>query len=100
MKNSPWYILLFLLGFTLVLSSCEKEDKDDDNDDPKVEEPVLRFKYKLDPNQERLGNLGTPATMPQGHAGQNPQFNGISAHYVELAPTAYTQIGDVQQRSD
>ena len=92
MKNSPWYILLFLLGFTLVLSSCEKDDKDDK--DIKTDEPVLRFKYKLDPNQERLGNLGTPATMPSGHSGQNPQFNGISAHYVELAPTAFTQIGD------
>lgn len=92
MKNSPWYILMFLLGCTLAFSSCKKDDKDDK--DIKTEEPVLRFKYKLDPNQERLGNLGTPAPMPQGHAGQNPQFNGISAHYVELAQTAYTQIGD------
>lgn len=78
---------VLLLALSFGFAACDKEDK-------KTDEPMLRFRFKLDPTQERLGNLGTPAPMPAGNAGQNPQFNGISAHYVELAPTAYTQIGD------
>lgn len=81
-------IAMLFLGFSIALTSC---DKDDTN---KPDGPVLRFKFVMDPTQERLGNLGTPAAMPTGHAGQNPQFNGISAHYVELAPTAFTPLGN------
>ena len=42
----------------------------------------------------RLNNLGQPATIPTGHAAQSPDFSKISAHYFELAPTAYTQLGN------
>lgn len=52
------------------------------------------FIFKLDSTQERLNNFGLPTTMPAGHAGQSPRFNGISAHYIEMAPHAYTQLGD------
>jgi hypothetical protein len=31
--------------------------------------------------------------MPAGHAGQSPVFNKMSAHYVELSPTAFTAVG-------
>jgi hypothetical protein len=31
--------------------------------------------------------------MAAGHAGQSPVFNKMSAHYVELAPTAFTGLG-------
>ncbi len=79
--------VLFLLVLSFAMVSCDKDKK-------QPAEPMLRFKFKLDPNQERLGNLGNPAPMPAGNAGQDPRFNGISAHYVELAPTAFTQIGD------
>ena len=76
--------------FTLVLGaftffSCE------DSDD-KAEEPHLIVKFQFDPNQVRLNNLGQPATIPSGHAAQSPDFRKISAHYFELAPTAYTQL--------
>jgi hypothetical protein len=83
--------LLLTLSIILVfsLSSCKKDDNNNNNTDG----PMLRFKYVLDPTQQRLGNLGTPAAMPANHAGQNPQFNGISAHYVELAPTQFTLLG-------
>lgn len=80
--------IIIALGLSISFSSCKKDD------DKPTDGPVLRFKFVLDPTQERLGNLGTPASMPAGHAGQNPQFNGISAHYVELAPTQYTLLGD------
>lgn len=56
--------------------------------------PKLIFKFKLDSTQVRLGNLGQPASIPSGNAGQSPKFNGISAHYIEMAPTMFTQIGN------
>jgi hypothetical protein len=31
--------------------------------------------------------------MAAGHAGQSPLFNKMSAHYVELAPSAFTALG-------
>ena len=80
----------FVVLFTLIVGafaffSCE------DSDDVS-EEPHLIVKFKFDPNQVRLNNLGQPATIPSGHAAQSPDFRKISAHYFELAPTAYTQL--------
>jgi hypothetical protein len=82
------YTILFLAAIFMffTLFSCKKE-KDD-------KEPKLIFVFKLDSTQERLNNFGLPADMPAGHAGQSPRFNGISAHYIEMAPNAYTQIGE------
>ena len=82
----------FVVLFTLIVGafaffSCE------DSDDVS-EEPYLIVKFQFDPNQVRLNNLGQPATIPSGHAAQSPDFSKISAHYFELAPTAYTQLGD------
>jgi hypothetical protein len=54
---------------------------------------MLIIKFKFDENQTRLNNLGQPSTIPAGNAAQSPIFNSISAHYVELAPNANTQIG-------
>jgi hypothetical protein len=82
------YTIFILITGLLALSifSCKKK-----NDD---EGPKLIFVFKLDSTQERLGNLGQPAALPAGNAGQSPKFNGISAHYIEMAPTAWTQIGE------
>ena len=82
----------FVVLFTLIVGafaffSCE------DSDDVS-EEPYLIVKFQFDPNQVRLNNLGQPATIPSGHAAQSPDFSKISAHYFELAPTAYTQLGN------
>ncbi|WNM19551.1 hypothetical protein [Flavobacterium capsici] len=78
-------LLIALSGLCLLFSSCSKEESTD--------EPMLIIKFKFDPNQVRLNNLGQPATIPAGHAAQSPQFNQISAHYVEFAPNANTQLG-------
>lgn len=87
MKN---YFLLVLAALMLAttITSCKKDKKDD------TDEPKLIFKYKLDSTQVRLGNIGQPVDIPAGNAGQSPKFNGISAHYIEMAPTAFTQIGN------
>ena len=56
-------------------------------------EPQLVFKFKFDSTQQRLNNVGQPATVPPGRAAQSPKFNAMSAHYIELAPSAFTALG-------
>jgi hypothetical protein len=70
--------------------SCKSDAQ---NDKPQPSKAVIRFKFKFDPNQERLGNLGEPSPLKAGNAGISPVFNGISAHYYELAPDKYTALG-------
>ena len=81
-------VLLFVVAATLPFVSCSK-----DSDDI-LEEPMLIVKFKFDPNQTRLNNIGQPSTVAAGNAAQSPTFNTISAHYIELAPNALTQLGD------
>lgn len=81
-----------ILGFTFIsvmLFSCTDNDDKETNQD----EPQLIVKFKFDPNQARLNNLGQPSTVSAGHAAQSPIFNKISSHYLELAPTAFTALG-------
>lgn len=73
-------------AFLMLFSSCKKEE-------PVVTNPELIVKIVLDPTQERLGNTGQPESLPSGHAGQNPTFRSLSAHYLELAPNAFTALG-------
>jgi hypothetical protein len=67
------------------IAGCDKDKKDNT--------PKLIFKFKFDPTQERLGNLGNPQPLPTGHAGQSPVFNAMSAHYIELAQGPLTALG-------
>ncbi len=82
------YILLIFLAAALPFFSCSS-----DSNDNQPEEPMLIIKFQFDENQARLNNLGQPSTVAIGNAGQSPIFNTISAHYMELAPNAFTQIG-------
>jgi hypothetical protein len=81
----PTLLLFFIPGF--FITSCQKEDTD-----PTTEAKVI-FKFKFDSTQARLNNIGMPSTIAAGNAGQSPKFNKMSAHYVELAPTALTALG-------
>lgn len=65
--------------------SCDKEEASTEH--------YLILKFKFDPTQARLNNLGQPTAVPAGHAAQSPVFNTISSHYVEMAPNANTQLG-------
>lgn len=78
-------ILLFS-AFSVLLFSCSKDDKP-------AASPQLIFKYKFDASQERLNNLGKPATIAAGNAAQSPVMRGLSAHYIELAPLPVTMLG-------
>ena len=79
------YILLIFFIAALPFFSCSS--------DSAPEEPMLIIKFQFDENQARLNNLGQPSTVATGNAAQSPIFNTISAHYMELATNAFTQIG-------
>ncbi|SFB00104.1 hypothetical protein SAMN05660845_1239 [Flavobacterium swingsii] len=83
--------LLLLPIIALTLFACT--DKDDEADIPQAPEPQLIVKFKFDPTQVRLDNLGQPSTVPAGNAAQSPIFNTIASHYVEFAPNANTLLG-------
>ncbi|HEV7781178.1 MAG TPA: hypothetical protein VGO58_07910 [Chitinophagaceae bacterium] len=78
---------LLFLAVIVTLFSCKKEKDGIDHS------PRLILKFKFDSTQARLNNVGLPQAIPAGHAGQSPVFNKMSAHYVELAPTATTALG-------
>ena len=79
----------FLSAVSVLFLSCEN-----DTNETQQNGPNLIVKFKFNPNQERLGNLGTPVGIPSGNAAQSPDFNLMSAHYIELAPTAFTALGN------
>ena len=90
MRHSHLLLLLFL---ALGLVSCMKEDADPPVEDPTDGGPRLILKFRFDSTQVRLNNLGGASTVPAGRGAQSPRFNRMSAHYVEFAPTATTQLG-------
>lgn len=77
-------IVLIFFAAIISVSSCSSDS---------TNEPMLIVKFKFDPNQARLNNFGQPSTVAAGNAAQSPIFNGISAHYLEMAPNATTQLG-------
>lgn len=87
----PIFLFSSLLAAVLVVA-CKKEDPQPEP--TPTAEPRLIFKFQFDSTQARLDNTGQPAAMPAGHAGQNPKMNLMSAHYLELAPSAFTQLGN------
>lgn len=68
---------------------CKKQTTDNLN----PSNANLVFKFKFDSTQIRLNNIGQPSVIPAGNAAQSPSFNTMSAHYVELAPSAFTALG-------
>jgi hypothetical protein len=84
-------ILLALpMLFTLGMFSCTEDPIDNPDNNTGAQ---LKFKFTFDENQERLNNIGLPAAIPAGHAAQTPDFNAMSIHYIELAPNAFTPLG-------
>ncbi|MEJ7610996.1 MAG: hypothetical protein WKF88_07445 [Ferruginibacter sp.] len=83
-------IIVAAFAAILIFTSCSKND----TITPPTPVANLVFKFQFDSTQARLNNIGLAAAMPAGHAGQNPKMNTMSAHYIELAPSAFTQIGN------
>lgn len=78
-------IILLFAAAILPFVSCSSDTNS---------EPMLIIRFKFDPNQARLNNLGEPSVIPAGNAAQTPVFNTIGSHYVELAKTATTPLGN------
>jgi len=84
------FYLFSILSILLTFAACASDDiPPAGNEDG----PQLSMEFHFNPNQERLNNFGLPQGMPAGHAGVSPEFNAMSAHYVELAATAFTPLG-------
>ena len=90
MKNYLPISAMTLMVAAILFTSCKK---DKDPVEPVVPVYNLVLKYKFDSTQVRLNNLGQPEPMPAGHAGQSPRFNKMSSHYIELAQTRWTALG-------
>ncbi|HYF32624.1 MAG TPA: hypothetical protein VD993_15975 [Chitinophagaceae bacterium] len=69
----------------LACIACNKEHS--------VSNAQLIIKFRFDSTQVRLNNVGQPSVIPSGRAAQHPIFSKMSAHYIELAPTAFTPLG-------
>ncbi len=80
-------VLSVVLMLIVLQMSCKKETP------AVVQSPRLIFKFVLDSTQTRLNNIGQPATLKAGNAAISPIFNAIAAHYIELAPSAFTLFG-------
>jgi hypothetical protein len=87
MKLAFKFLLLLIFVASASFFSCSSEDSLLDD------EPSLIVKFKFDPNQIRLNNLGQLSVIPEGNAAQTPDFKKISAHYLEFAPTSATPLG-------
>jgi len=79
---------LFLIAASLTIVSCNKNKKKTEDTGPN-----LIFKVTWDSTQARLDGFGNVAPIGSGHAAQNPKFNEVSLHYIELAPNALTPLG-------
>jgi hypothetical protein len=81
------YLMPFLF-LSLFITSCKK----DGDTSPQSTTAKLRFKFKFDENQIRLDNLGNEVSVASGNAALTPDFNAMSAYFIELVPTKFTQI--------
>lgn len=86
MTTRPTLLAVILLTYTAACGNGDSSALADEG-------PWLVFDIAVDATQARLGNLGQPAEIPEGHAAQSPDFALIGIHYVELAPTALTPLG-------
>lgn len=82
------YLIAAALVAPLFFMSCKKTS----NNNPTTIK--VNFIFKFDSSQVRLNGQGNPVAVPAGHAAQSPRFNKMSAHYLELAPTATTLPGN------
>lgn len=85
-----------MMAVVLAMTTACKKDKED----PAPQQPAspnLILKIRLDSTQARLDNFGNPAAIPAGNAAQSPVFFGVSAHYIEISPSATTAPGQGTQ---
>jgi hypothetical protein len=82
------YAAILILAI-IFFSSCKKNS----SESPSSSTANVIFKFKFDSTQVRLNNIGAVSTIGAGNAAQNPIMNKMSAHYIELTPSAFTGLG-------
>lgn len=87
------HLVLLAALCCVVFFSCKKEEPDPYTPSTTAPAPRLIFKFKFDSLQARLDAFGNPVAVPGNHSAQSPVFHGMSAHYIELAPSATTLLG-------
>lgn len=97
MKKSVAASLLLLALLSIAFNACKKETTN--NEPPAVDttsaEPKLIFKFKFDPTQDRYDSFGNlKNNLDAGNAGQNPTFNAMVGHYIELTKDYLVKVGD------
>jgi hypothetical protein len=85
MKKLLFLFFIFLSAATFFVSCTDVDDQE--------REPKLIIKFKFDPNQVRLNNIGAISTIPDGNAAQSPTFNSISSNYIEFSTQDNTALG-------
>jgi hypothetical protein len=90
MKSINLKIMAGAIIIVALFAGCKKKEEEDL---PASATHYLIFKFKFDPTQARLDAFGNTSTVPSNHSAQSPRFNKMSAHYIELAPEATTQLG-------
>ncbi len=90
LSQNKLIILLFLVNIG-VSSSCQTKVEETN---PSESRAKVRFEFDFDPNQQRLNNLAQSIGIAAGNAAQTPTFNSMSVHYIEFAPSAFTQLGE------
>jgi hypothetical protein len=81
-----------LIAATIVASFCIMSCKKTETGNTGAVK--INFIFRFDSTQVRLNGQGNPVVVPAGHGAQSPRFNKMSAHYLELAPTATTLPGN------
>jgi hypothetical protein len=78
LRFSTFLFISAVLGFC----SCQKRP-----------DPLVHFRVKFDPLQERLNANGMPAGITPGRAAQTPSLNAIGIQQIELATNNSTAVG-------
>ena len=91
-KLNQMKILSFAFFFLSILAiSCTPTT--DETVNPNTTDKKIRFQFKFDENQTRLGALGQPAEIPEGNAAQTPDFQKLSVHVIDMTPNRFTPYG-------
>lgn len=81
MTKLKFIICLFTACFLIACS---------DDNTPNTVEPKLNITFIMDPNADRLDNFGDPISIPDGNAGQHPDFEILGLHFIGLYPDKFT----------
>lgn len=93
MKSFQMKKTIFLVfAFAVTIAACVTKTEDT----PTVATPDanLNLKFKFDPAQVRLGNLGQAVSVVSPNSAQTPTFRTMAVHYIQLAPDSLTALTD------